>query len=151
MRRTEIPPTYSVESLMLPKLCCSFFPKCYNAKTDYCVKRVNIANLSPSKAVFCYFYHCSACIIQSLMNFSSPVIWHNVMSYVAIYGSHFWVLTDRSSLCVLSMGTYIHKALVPMRTPYRTRLLKCPQVVGAGFKSRSSDRELDPLTTWLTW
>ena len=44
-----------------------------------------------------------------------------------------------------------HKALVLMRAPYRTRLLKCPPVVGAGFEPRSSDREFDPLTTRLTW
>ena len=31
IHRTEIPPTYSDESLMLPTLCCSFFPKCSNA------------------------------------------------------------------------------------------------------------------------
>ena len=44
-----------------------------------------------------------------------------------------------------------HKALVPMRAPYQTRLLKCPPVVGAGIEPRLSDQELDPLTTRLTW
>ena len=39
-----------------------------------------------------------------------------------------------------------HKALVPMRAPDRTSLLKCPQVVGSGFEPRLSDRELDPQT-----
>ena len=32
-----------------------------------------------------------------------------------------------------------------MRAPYRTRLLKCPPVIGAGFEPRLSDREFDPL------
>ena len=42
-------------------------------KQEYCVKRVNKANSSPSKALFCYFYHCFACIIHASMNFSTPV------------------------------------------------------------------------------
>ena len=37
MRQTEIPPTYSVASLMLPILCWSFFPKCYNACPYICM------------------------------------------------------------------------------------------------------------------
>ena len=32
-----------------------------------------------------------------------------------------------------------------MRAPYRTWLLMCPPVVGAGFEPRSSDQEFDPL------
>ena len=49
-RWTEVPSTYSVETLLLPTLCYSFFPKWYNAwshmsysnvsfkKRDYCEK-----------------------------------------------------------------------------------------------------------------
>ena len=47
------------------------------------------------------------------------------------------------------MGTS-HKVLVPMRAPYRTRLLKCPPVVGAGLEPQYSDRELYLLSTRLT-
>ena len=102
MRRTEIPPTNSFESLMPPTVCCSFFTKCHNAwpymsyvnvscrkKQEYRVKRVNKVNSFPFKAVFCYFYHCFAYIIHASMDFSTPVRWRNAMSYVAIHGSHF--------------------------------------------------------------
>ena len=112
----EIPPTYSVGSPMLPTLCCWFFAKCCNAwpyisygqcqlqlEREYCVKKVNKANSSPSKAVSCYFYHCSACKIHASMNFSTPVRWHNVMSYVAIYGSHF-KLSEASLVCVFCLS-----------------------------------------------
>ena len=57
IHRTEIIQTYSVESLMLPTidfevtsismlptLCCSFFPKCYNAWTGHtCVTAMSVA------------------------------------------------------------------------------------------------------------
>ena len=86
------PPTNSVESLLLPTICCSFIPKCYNCmaihglrvmsvakqKREYCVQRLNKANSSRAKV--------------TSVNFSNPVRWQKVMSHVATYGSHIWAL-----------------------------------------------------------
>ena len=84
MRRTEIPPTYSVESLMLPTICCSFIPKCYNAwpymsygqcqsqkNREYCVQRLNKANSSPAKV--------------ASVNFSNPVRWQSIQYFFTIW------------------------------------------------------------------
>ena len=65
-------------------------------------------------------------------------VWH----YILMPGH--WVQAIHSYHWLMSRPTTSHKALVPMRAPYRTRLLKCPPVVGPGFEPRSSDRELDP-------
>ena len=70
-----------------------------NNKQEYSVKRLNKANSSLFKAIFCYFNHCFACIIHASMNSSTPVRWHSVMSYVAIYGSHFYVNLSAKFFC----------------------------------------------------
>ena len=113
MCRREIPPTYSVKSPVPPTTCCWFFAECCNAwpyisygqcqlqlEWECCVKEVNKANSSPSKAVSCYFYHCSACIIHASMNFSTPVTWHSAMR---LFIGDISRLSEASLVCVFSL------------------------------------------------
>ena len=69
-------------------------------KQEYYVKRVNKANSSPSKAIYWYFYHCSACIMYISMNFSTPVRWHSAMRLFIGYISR---LSEASLVCVFSL------------------------------------------------
>ena len=69
-------------------------------KQEYYVKRVNKANSSPSKALYCYFYHRSACIMYISMNFSTPVRWHSAMR---LFMGDISRLSEASLVCVFSL------------------------------------------------
>ena len=80
-----------------------------------------------------WFVRAPKCISECrfiLLSLERP---HFFICYLTIY-DHLFLLSQ------LPVPTS-HKALVPMRAPYRTCLLKLPPVVSAGFEPMSSDRE----------
>ena len=107
----------------------------------------------PSKAVSCYFYHCSKCIIQGSMNCSTPVRKRNIIIKKPIYRRKFKDLIVQSSLCVYDWCAhmfYIHHSFEALRLKLGQKLNNWHVLWKKGWivKSRSQGH-MELTTHWV--